>query len=97
MTTHLPVPTTQELLEDLRRICAETAEVPFERVTVDADLAADLGIDSLTQGELVETVLERYGLSAHSSSVQATSYPTVGALAGLVQQLTGEKSSEPDD
>jgi acyl carrier protein len=57
-----------------------------------------MGIDSLTQGELVDAVLERYGLSARSSSVQATSYPTIGALAALVQQLTGDgRNSEPDD
>lgn len=101
MTTRVPVPTTGELLEELRRICAETVEIPIDKITVEADLAADLGIDSLTQDELFDKVLARYGLSAMGNSVQATSYPTIGALAGLIQQLNGEedggKNSGPDD
>jgi acyl carrier protein len=97
MTTHLPVPATQELVEDLRRLCAETVEIPIGKVTEEADLAADLGIDSLTHDELVVTALERYGLGDKASTVQPASYPTIRALADLVQQLNGEKSSAPDD
>jgi acyl carrier protein len=97
MTTHLPVPATGELLEELRRICAETVEIPLGTITADADLAGELGIDSLTQDELVENALERYGLSAMTSTVQPASYPTLRALADLIQQLSGEKSTGPDD
>jgi acyl carrier protein len=101
MTTQVPVPTTQELLEDLRHICAEIVEIPIDKITVDADLAADLGVDSLTQDELFDKVLTRYGLSAVGNSVQATSYPTIGAIADLIQQLNGEgdggKNSGADD
>lgn len=92
MTTQVPVPATQELLEELRRICAETVEIPVGQITPDADLAADLGIDSLTQDEFVVNALERYGLSAMANTVQPASYPTLRALADLIQQLNGEKS-----
>jgi acyl carrier protein len=91
------LPATQELLEELRRICADTVEIPIGKITADADLAGDLGIDSLTQGEFVEKALERYGLSAMVSTVQPASFPTLRALADLIQQLNGEKSSGPDD
>jgi len=87
MTTQVPVPATRELLEELRRICAETVEIPIDKITVEADLAADLGIDSLTQDELFDKVLNRYGLSAWGNSIQATSYPTISALADLIQTL----------
>jgi acyl carrier protein len=97
VTTHIPVPATQELLEELRRICAETVEIPIGKITADADLAADLGVDSLSHDDLVVRALERYGLAAMVSTVQPTSYPTLRALADLIQQLTGEKSSGPDD
>lgn len=101
MTTKIPVPATPELLEELRRICAETVEIPMDKVTVEADLAADLGVDSFTHDELLVVVLERYGMSAKANSIQATSYPTIGALADLVQQLNGDgnggKISGPDD
>jgi acyl carrier protein len=100
MTT-VPVPTTPELLEELRRICAETVEIPIDKVTVEADLAADLGVDSLTMDEFLVLVLQRYGMSAKVNSIQATSYPTIGALADLVQRLNAERNgrgnSGPDD
>lgn len=97
MTTRLPLPAATELLEELRRICADTVEIPIGQVTADADLAADLGIDSLTQDELVVNALERYGLSDMASTIQPASYPTLRALADLIEQLSDEKSSGPDD
>jgi acyl carrier protein len=101
MTTAVPVPATPELLEELRRICAETVEIPIDKVTVDADLAADLGVDSLTLDELVVVVLGRYGMSAKASNIQTTNYPTIGALADLIQRLNDEGhgggNSGPDD
>ena len=97
MTTRLPVPATQELIEELRRICAQTVEIPLGKITADADLAADLGVDSLSHDELVVQALERYGLSDMAGTVQPTSYPTLRAVADLIQQLTGERSSGPDD
>lgn len=97
MTTRVPVPASKELLEDLRRICAEAVEVPIGKITDEADLAVDLGVDSISYIEFVVDALGRYGLSAMASTVQPTSYPTIRALADLIQQLTGEKSTGPDD
>lgn len=91
MTTR--VPASEELLEELRRICAETLEAPIGKITTEADLTTDLGVDSLSYDELVVRVLGRYGLSAMANTVQAASYPTLRALADLIQQLSGE----PDD
>jgi acyl carrier protein len=88
-TTPVPVPATAELLEELRRICAETVEIPLDNVTVAADLAADLGVDSLTMDDFLVVVLERYGMSAKAGSIPAMSYPTIGALADLIQRLNG--------
>lgn len=100
MTTSIPVPATPELLEELRRICAETVEIPIDKVTAEADLAADLGVDSLTMDEFLVLVLQRYGMSAKVNSIQAASYPTIGALADLIQRLHGERDggdTGPDD
>jgi acyl carrier protein len=97
VTTSVPVPATKELVEEIRLLCARTVEIPIDRVTVDADLAADLGVDSLTQDELVVAVLERYGLAAKANSVQPASYPTVGALADLIQRLSGEEDGADED
>jgi acyl carrier protein len=97
VTIRVPVPTSRELLEELRRICAETVEIPIGKITAEADLAADLGVDSLSHEEFVVRALERFGLSDVADTIQPASYPTLGALADLIQRLTGEKSSGPDD
>jgi acyl carrier protein len=96
MTTQVPVPPTQELLEELRHICAETVEIPIDKVTVEADLTADLGIDSLTMDEFVVLVLQRYGMSAHAQTIQPMSYPTICDLADLIQRLNSESSMSND-
>jgi [acyl-carrier-protein] S-malonyltransferase len=85
------IPTTIELIEELRRIYADYLEIPLEEVTGDADLAADLGVDSLTQGELVNLVFERYGIPDKADGIQSMSYPTIGELADLVQRLLDEE------
>jgi acyl carrier protein len=87
MTVPVPVPATPELVEELRSICAETVEIPLDEVTADADLTADLGIDSLTLDEFMVLVLERYGLSQDAKNIQSMSYPTIDALADLIQRL----------
>ena len=101
MTAPVPVPAAPELLEELRWLCAESVEIPIDKVTAQADLAADLGIDSLTMDELLVMALRRYGMSARVDGIQAMSYPTIGDLAGLIQRLNGDgsdgKNSSPDD
>ena len=92
MASSLPIPTTTELVEELRRIYAENLEIPLENVTADADLAADLGIDSLTQGELAILVFERYGLSGQGKKIQPMSYPTIGELADLISGMLGQEN-----
>jgi acyl carrier protein len=90
MTNPVLVPATTELIEELRRIYAENLEIPLDKVTVEADLIADLGVDSLTQDELMVLVLERYGISYKTSDIQPMSYPTIGDLADLIQRLDRE-------
>jgi [acyl-carrier-protein] S-malonyltransferase len=90
--TPVPVPATPELLEDLRRVCAETIEIPLDMVTVEADLMADLGVDSLAKDDFLVVVLQRYGMSGKANSIPAMSYPTIGALADLIQRLNDERN-----
>lgn len=89
MANSVPILTTIELIEELRLIYAENLEIPLDKVTMDADLAADLGIDSLTQGELMILAFERYGISDKANDTQPMSYPTIGDLADLIQRLVG--------
>jgi acyl carrier protein len=97
----MPVPTASELLEELQQLCAETLEIPLDKVTVEADFAADLGVDSLTMADLLEVVLGRYGMSAAAESIAAMNYPTIRALADLIQRLNdkenGGENFSPDE
>lgn len=93
MANSIPIPTTIELIEELRHIYADNLEIPLEKVTMDADLAADLGVDSLTQDELMTLAFERYGISDKADRIQPMSYPTIGDLADLIQRLLGEENS----
>lgn len=92
MANSVPIPTTIEVIEEVRGIYAANAEIPREKVTGDADLAADLGIDSLTQDELMVLVFEHYGISDKVSRIQSMSYPTISDLADLIQRLLGEEN-----
>jgi acyl carrier protein len=90
MTSPVSTLTTAELIEELRRIYADNLEIPLDKITVEADFAADLGVDSLTQDELMVLVFERYDISYKANDIQPTSYPTIGDLADLIQRLGGE-------
>jgi acyl carrier protein len=92
MTEVVSVPATTELIEELRCIYSENLEIPLDSVTVEADLVADLGVDSLTQDELMVMVFERYGIADKFSDIQPMSYPTIGEIADLIQRLNGEEN-----
>lgn len=94
MSNQVPVPATAELIEELRNLYAENLEIPLDKVTFDADLAADLGVDSLTQNELIDLVFHRYGLADKARDVQPMSYPTIGDLADLIQRLSSQGDGE---
>ena len=93
MTNPISIPATIELIDELRRIYAENLEIPLDKVTVEADIAADLGVDSLTQDELMVLAFERYGISDKVNDIQPLSYPTIGDIADLIQRLGSEKNS----
>ena len=48
--------------EEVRSAVAEHLEVPPDRLTGDAELAADLGLDSLAGIELAQALEERFAL-----------------------------------
>jgi acyl carrier protein len=97
MTNPVSVSAATELVEELRRIYAENLEIPLDEVTVEADLIADLGVDSLTQDELMVLVFERYGISYNANDIQPMSYPTIGDIADLIQRLGREGNGEKNN
>jgi [acyl-carrier-protein] S-malonyltransferase len=87
MTRPTTFPSGEELLEQLRAFYAENIQCPVEAITDDTDLEADLGVDSLTQVELLDAALLRYGLSEVGRNIRPGAYPTLPDLAKLFQRL----------
>ena len=81
------LPSSEELLEQLRALYAEVIECPVEAITDDTDLEADLGVDSLTQAELLSIALQHYGLADAGRNIQPGGYPTLTDLVKLIQRL----------
>lgn len=80
-----------EILENVRALCAEMLEYPADVVTDDADFQADLGVDSLTMTELLDRVLQQYGLGDRFHDANAEIHATVAELAAYVTGLRREQ------
>lgn len=87
MTLPATVPPGPKLLEELRELYAAGIECPIDALSDDTDLEADLGVDSLTQNELLDEALNRYGLQERGRNIRPGAYPTLPDLVRLIQRL----------
>ncbi|MGW4776146.1 acyltransferase domain-containing protein [Streptomyces filamentosus] len=77
----------EEVVATLRTLYADALGYPPEVLTRDADLEADLGVDSIKQTELFARAVTRYGRALPAEGSRLTSYTTLDALAGLLGTL----------
>ncbi|MFF6787646.1 acyltransferase domain-containing protein [Streptomyces filamentosus] len=77
----------EEVVATLRALYADALGYPPEVLTRDADLEADLGVDSIKQTELFARAVTRYGRALPAEGSRLTSYTTLDALAGLLSTL----------
>lgn len=77
----------EAVVETLRSLYATALGYPPEVLTEDADLEADLGVDSIKQTELFAQAAARYGRVLPAEGSRLTSYTTLDALAGLLAIL----------
>ncbi|MEU3402041.1 acyltransferase domain-containing protein [Streptomyces filamentosus] len=77
----------EEVVATLRALYADALGYPPEVLTRDADLEADLGVDSIKQTELFARAVTRYGRALPAEGARLTSYTTLDALAGLLSTL----------
>ncbi|MEU2503417.1 acyltransferase domain-containing protein [Streptomyces sp. NPDC007863] len=82
-----PLADRAAVVETLRALYAEALGYPPEVLTGDADLEADLGVDSIKQTELFAQAAGRYGRTLPADGSRLTSYTTLDALAGLLNTL----------
>jgi acyl carrier protein len=83
------VPTRQEALEDVKRIVAEFAAMPAERIEESHVLIADLGCDSLDFVEIIMEVEEHFDISVPDD--QGEEIRTVGDMVEGVLRLLGQE------
>ncbi|MGI5170914.1 acyltransferase domain-containing protein [Spirillospora sp. CA-253888] len=88
-------PELTEILQILRDLYAETLEYPIDAFEADADLEADLGIDSLKQTALLTRTAQRFGLPDDDEEVRVADHPTLEAVAATVRhRLTADRAGE---
>jgi len=84
------LPERAALLGLLRQEYARALDYPEDVFADDADLEADLGVDSLKQVEMFARLRRRFGLSAPGESVRVAGYRTLPAVAdGLIELASG--------
>ncbi|MBB5957170.1 acyl transferase domain-containing protein/acyl carrier protein [Saccharothrix tamanrassetensis] len=71
----------------VRGLYADLLGYPPDAFQPDADLEADLGVDSIKQTEAFARALEHFGLSTSETKVRLTNYPTLAAVADLLVDL----------
>lgn len=69
-----------ELLKDL---IAEGLGVEKEKITMESDLAADLGADSLDAVELIMSIEDEFDITVDDESAQA--FHTVGQIVEFIE------------
>ena len=73
-----------EVLSELRGLYASSLGYPEEAISGDADLEADLGIDSLKRAEMLGKVRAHFGLTDSTDDGRFLAQSTLGELAELV-------------
>ncbi|WP_428957330.1 acyltransferase domain-containing protein [Streptomyces sp. cg35] len=72
------------ILAELRKFYAGELGYPEDVVSEDADLEAELGVDSIQQTELFVRIAARYRLGEAGKGVNISEYPTLGALVDFI-------------
>ncbi|WP_052868697.1 acyl carrier protein [Streptomyces niger] len=60
----------------------------------DADLEAELGVDSLKQMELMSALANKYGLPQLPTGFRISEYSTIPDVADLVRKLAGGEAPQ---
>jgi acyl carrier protein len=81
----------EQILTEVKKIVAEFSEMAPEAIREDADLEIDLGVDSLSQIEIVMELEERFDISI--SDEVADEIRTVGQVVDRVERLLAEPKS----
>ena len=79
----------ENLVIQLRELYATELGYPFNAVEEDADLEADLGIDSLKRAEMLGKVAVRFSLPESVQDGRFMGHATLAELADMITQTLG--------
>jgi [acyl-carrier-protein] S-malonyltransferase len=82
-------PDRTQLLAELRTTYAIALDYPESVFSDDAELEADLGVDSVKQTELLARVSDRYELSVLSDDFRLSELTTLASIADLILNTAG--------
>ncbi|WXA91623.1 acyltransferase domain-containing protein [Pendulispora brunnea] len=88
-------PTVQSVALKLRQLYAASLGFPEEAISVDADLEADLGIDSLKRTEMLAKVRAHFALPENVNDGQLHAHTTLSQLGALVVEAMGGVTDAP--
>jgi len=84
VVTPAAAPSREDTLDRLRALYARVLEYPPEVFTEDAQLEAELGVDSLKQTSLLTAVITEFGLPTDGGDLRVWEFPTLGRIADHV-------------
>jgi acyl carrier protein len=84
-----PAAAAQRELTEVEKLVAQTANLPADRVFPDAQLSADVGLDSLGRVDLLGVIEEELGVYIDDAAL--TPSATVRELEQLVEKARGER------
>jgi acyl transferase domain-containing protein len=79
----------ERVLATLQQVYADRLGYPVEAMDPDADLEADLGVDSLKRMEVLSTLIDRFGLHHAADDTRFALQSTLGGLARLIDETGG--------
>jgi [acyl-carrier-protein] S-malonyltransferase len=79
----------EDMVTQLRELYATELGYPFDAVEADADLEADLGIDSLKRAEMLGKVAAQLSLPESVQDGRFLGHATLAELAGMITQTLG--------
>jgi len=80
-------PAGASVLDELRQLYATTLGYPVEVITGEADLEADLGVDSLKRAEMLGKLMAHFGLDDSAADGRFIAQSTLADLADLITDV----------
>ncbi len=72
----------KDINREIKKMIAEIAEVPEEKITEDVNLADDLGVDSMMALEIVAAIEKKYRVKISEEKI-----PTIRSFRNVVELL----------